>query len=250
LKPEILLWELYGPLFSLEEREVFQPDTREIQFYLDIRRKYPGSCMELGAGDGRLTQYLQDGSQVIALEPSSSMLSSWPYELRSKICRIRAIAQDLPVKDSTLDLIIFPYNGIHCILEREDRKLIFREIASALKTDGKFLAETCPAFHRRPDEEKKERFDYENNGTSLKLVESVSHDWQQGLIKFDMEYSGSAVSGNTVDLRLELSLISAGELLSDMTEAGLRINSIWGDYDYTPWDVDYSPRLLVMAERI
>jgi len=192
LKSEVLLWELYGPLFSLEESAVYPPDMREIQFYLDIRSRYPGCCMELGAGDGRLTQYLPDGSQVIALEPSASMLSSWPDDLRRRISRVRAIAQGLPVKDSSMDLILFPYNGIHCILERSERRQVFSDIASALTHEGKFFAEACPAFHRREDEENKVRFDYDRNGTSLKLVESVSHDWQRGLIHFNMEYSGSA----------------------------------------------------------
>lgn len=249
MNPEVLIWEQYGPLFSLEERKVYAPDIMEIQFYQNFRKKHPGKCMELGAGDGRLTGYLDNGSQVIALEPSESMLNSWPPGLQQRISRIRAIAQDIPLKNSKLDLVLFPYNGIHCILKRDERKLALREITSVLKPGGRFLAEACPRFHIRERESRKERYDFNENGTSQRLVESVSHDLERGLIVFDMEYSGSAVADEKIDIRLELALISAGELLYDIRNEGLKIITIWGDYDLSPWDADCSPRLLVLAER-
>ncbi|MEN8208243.1 MAG: class I SAM-dependent methyltransferase [Candidatus Fermentibacteria bacterium] len=249
MKKEIHLWEGYGPLFSLEERDVYSIDMKEVQFYLDLRKKYPGKCMELGAGDGRLTELFPDGSLVVALEPSGSMLSSWSAELQRGISRVRGIAQHVPLRKSSLDLVLFPYNGIHCILDRDERISVFREIAAVLKPGGMFFAEACPGFDKRQEENRKERYDYRQNGTSLKLVESVSHDYAKGLIIFDMEYSGSAVPDGTVDISLELALISAGELLSDMKNAGLRITSIWGDYDLSPWASDDSPRLLILAER-
>lgn len=249
MKKEVHLWERYGPLFSLEERDVYSTDMKEIQFYLDLRKKYSGKCMELGAGDGRLTEYLPDGSLLIALEPSASMLGSWSTELQRGTSRVRGIAQQLPLRNSSLDLVLFPYNGIHCILERIERKQVFREIAAVLKPGGKFFAEACPGFDKRQNEDRKERYNYRQDGVSLKLVESVSHDFRNGLIVFDMEYSGSAVADGTVDVSLELALISAGELLNDMKNAGMSVTAVWGDYDLSPWASEDSPRLLVLAER-
>ena len=250
MKTEVHLWEHYGPLFSLEERDVYSVDKKEIQFYLDLRNRYPGKCVELGAGDGRLTGLFPDGSLVIALEPSSSMLGSWSTELKKGISRVRGIAQNIPLKDSSLDLVLFPYNGIHCILDRNEKKQELREIAAVLKPGGKFFAEACPGFDKRQDEERKERYDYSRDDTSLKLVESVSHDYSRGLIVFDMEYSGSAVADGPVDISLELALISAGELLTDIRNEGMKIISIWGDYDLSPWASDDSPRLLVLSDLI
>ena len=67
MKEEVTLWEKYGPVFSLEEREIYPPDSSEIQFYRELRNEYPGRCMELGAGDGRLSGIFENGSHVIAL---------------------------------------------------------------------------------------------------------------------------------------------------------------------------------------
>ncbi len=248
MNSEVLLWEKYGPLFSFEERMIYPPDTEEILFYRNFRKKHPGECMEIGAGDGRLTGYLYDGSQVIALEPSSAMLNLWPPGMPA-VSPIRAIAQQIPLKKSSLSLVLFPYNGIHCILDRDDRKHVFREIAAVLKPGGKVLFESCPGFNVREDEHGKERYDYDAGSTSLRLVESVNHDSERGLIVFDMEYSGSVTAGNKIEIRLELALISAAELLQDIVSEGMNIVTVWGDYDLSPWDEDSSPRLLVVAER-
>ena len=249
MKPEVDLWERYGPLFSLEETDVYPADMKEIQFYRDLRREHPGKCMELGAGDGRLTELFTGDSLVVALEPSGSMLGSWTAERKRGISRVRGVAQQLPLKPSSLDLVLFPYNGIHCILDRNERKLLLREITAVLKPGGKFFAEACPGFDKRQNEDRKERYDYKRDYISLKLIESVSHDLSRGLIIFDMEYSGSAVADGPVDISLELALISAGELLNDIKNAGMNVTAIWGDYDLQPWASDDSPRLLVLAGR-
>ena len=76
-----------------------------------------------------------------------------------RISRIRGIAQNIPLKNSSLDLVLFPYNGIHCILKRNERKQVLREIAAVLKPGGIFFAEACPGFDKRQDEERKERYD-------------------------------------------------------------------------------------------
>ncbi len=249
MKPEVDLWERYGPLFSIEEKLVFPPDHRELQFYSELRRRHPGSCMEIGAGDGRLAHILGNDSLTIGLEPSSVMFELWTPPARIGVSCVRGLGQQLPLRESCLDFILFPYNGIHCILDRDDRKTLLSEAARVLHPRGRFFAETCHRFDDREDEENAERYHYNKNGVSLRLVETVSHDRERGIISFDMEYSGSSVTEGSLSILLELALISTGELLHDIREAGMSILTIWGDYDCSPWDKRYSPRLLVLAER-
>lgn len=249
MKPEVEIWERYGPLFSIEEKLIFPPDHRELQFYSELRKRHPGSCMEIGAGDGRLAGVLGNDSLTIGLEPSAAMFKLWTPEDRDSVPCVRGLGQQLPLLGSSLDFILFPYNGIHCILDRDGRKTLLREVARVLHPRGKFFAEACHRFDDREDEENIERYHYRKEDVSLRLMETVSHDREKEIISFDMKYSGSAVSEGTLSIVLELALISAGELLHDIRKAGLNIVSIWGDYDLSPWDKRYSPRLLVLAER-
>lgn len=249
MKPEVDLWERYGPLFSIEEKLIFPPDHRELDFYRELRKRYRGSCMEIGAGDGRLAGVLENNSLSIGLEPSAAMFELWNPDDRERVQCVRGLGQQLPLLNSSLDLILLPYNGIHCVLDRDDRKTLFSEVTRVLHPRGKFFTEACHRFDDREDEESVERYHYKKDDISLRLVETVSHDRKRGIISFDMKYSGSPVPEGSLSIVLELALISAGELLHDIREAGLNIVSIWGDYDYSPWDKRYSPRLLILAER-
>jgi hypothetical protein len=69
------------------------------------------------------------------------------------------------------------------------------------------------------------------------------------MIIFDMVYTGSIVEGGIARIRLELAALSAGKILEDIVYSGLKVLSIWGDYDLSPWDEDSSPRLLIKAGR-
>jgi len=249
MRDEIALWDVYGPLFCFEEREVFGPDTLELDFYSRIYMRHPGRCLELGAGDGRVARHIAGTSQVVALEPSSAMLAAWPDESPGGVSRIRAVAQSVPLKPGSMDLVLFPYNGLHCILRREERIKVLNEVLGLLSPEGVFVAEACPQFQIREEETGSERYSVCRGGDTLRLVESVFRDHERSRIVFDMVYTGSGAAGGRSEIRLELALISAGELLRDIVDSGMRIMSVWGDYDMVPWDCESSPRLLVAAGR-
>lgn len=250
MKPEIEIWEQYGPIFSLEERVVFPTDFRELEFYRRLRTRFPGSCMEIGAGDGRLVGSISSDSLTVGLEPSSALCELWYPDDRSRAERVRGLAQQLPFGTSSFDLILFPYNGIHCVLRKEDRKALISEISRVLVPGGILFMEACHRFHHREDEKNAERYDYSKDGVELRLVETVDHDWIRSTISFHMHYTGDSVPSGATDIVLDLALLSCGELLTELVDNGLKILTLWGDYDHRPWDLRYSPRLLVLAERI
>lgn len=247
LNAEESVWEKYAPLFCFEEREVFPPDIPELEFYRHIRRRFSGRCVELGAGDGRLARHLAEEGLTVALEPSAAMLASWRG---GDALQVRGVAQRIPLRRGSMELVLFPYNGIHCILSRSERRKALAEAAEMLAPGGVFLAEACPQFQDREDEHLAERYSWTGGGKSLRLVESVSHDRRNCRIVFNMVYTGSVVPEERTEVRLELAVISAGELLSDIRRSGMKVLSVWGDYDMSPWDGGSSPRLLVMAGRL
>ncbi|MBD3278741.1 MAG: methyltransferase domain-containing protein [Candidatus Aegiribacteria sp.] len=250
LKPENRIWEQYGPYFSFEERYVFPEDTDEIEFYRRLRNRYTGNCIELGAGDGRLTEKIWDEKYLtVALEPAVSMMKRWKEPDHRRISRVLAEAGEIPVASSSMDLVLFPYNGLHCILNRDRRRRVLRECARLLKSGGRFVAETCPGFAERPEETDSLRYNYKRGNTSLRLDESVRIHKDSDRILFHMTYSGSFVKEGSTGITLELALIPASQLLQDLRSAGMSVCALWGDYDLTPWSGEYSPRLLLMAGR-
>jgi SAM-dependent methyltransferase len=249
LKPEIALWESYGPLFTLEETSVFPPEEEEMSFYRHLRAMHGGTCVELGAGSGRLAGALGAEGLTVGLEASRAMLGLWPRRARGLACRVRGLAQEMPFLDGSLDMVFLTYNFLHCVPDSRERRRVLRESARILPPGGRLVLEVCPAFALRPPERPTERYRYGEGGVSLRLVEAVSRNPVARTITFHMEYSGSAVPPSLGRLDLTLTLLSAGEVLHEVSGAGFVICSVWGDYDRSPWSCGSSPRLLVLAER-
>lgn len=247
--PEIALWETYGPLFHLEERFIFPPEYGEIDFYRELRSIYPGVCADIGAGDGRISGEFDTSDLIIGIEPSPAMLGLWSEEHSLRVSRVRSPGHPLPLKASSIDLLLFAYNLVHCLPSKGERLKMFGEAARVLSPGGRLLLEACPAFGIRGSEQESQRYSHEEGGISLTLHESVSVDRGIGNITFHMRYTGDSVPGGSARMDLKLALIDAGALLVELNMAGLSICSLWGDYDLSPWCGGSSPRLLVLAER-
>jgi len=218
-------------------------------FYRNLRAKHRGSCVELGAGSGRLAGALGADGLTVGLEASPAMLGLWPRRNRGLAGRVRGLAQEMPFLDGSLDMVLLTYNFLHCMPDSRERRRVLRESARVLPPGGRLVLEACPAFALRPAERPVERYSYEEGGVSLRLVEAVSRNPLARTITFHMEYSGSAVPPSLGRLDLTLTLLSAGEVLNEVSAEGFVISAVWGDYDLSPWSCGSSPRLLVLAER-
>jgi SAM-dependent methyltransferase len=240
------LWERYAPWYITEEREVYAPDRRELDFYRRIRAATPGPCLEIGAGFGRLAGSLSGEAVTVALEPSPAMLDGWIPSDTDLAARLRGQGQELPFRDAAFRMVTFPYNGIQCILDRGERLRVLQEAHRVLSPGGFFMLEVCHAFAFRPEESGARRYRTKlPSGRVVELVESISRCVEDRLITYDMTYSDS--EGESENIVLTLAIIECGELVDDLEKAGLAVASVTGDYDGSEFRGEDSPRLLVRA---
>jgi len=238
------LWDGYAPFFAREEDEVYPSDRAEESFYANLRLQRPGPCLELGAGHGRLAGVLSREGLLFALEPSRAMLGLWSAEASSRALRVRALAEMPPFLDGAFRLVLFPYNGYHCILDRRMRVRAMSEAKRMLGSEGLFCMEVCPMLAAMPEERSAKRYDRTATG-GPRLVEDVYQDLRRDLVVFDMDYRWA--DGGRKRLVLELARLSSDQVVDEAEEAGLRALELWGDYDRSEWVAD-SPRLLLLAE--
>ncbi len=229
----------------MEEGDVFPVDERELLFYASMRASRPGRCLEIGAGAGRLATSLRGGALSVGIEPSTGMLHLWKPAAEASMIRVRALGQAIPFRRGSFDLVVFPYNGLHCVLDPGDRKALAVDAAGALAPGGVLLTETCPAFTRRPLEVGRERYRHRSALGEVSLVESVRRDPGAGTIVFDMEYRHEGLPPECIEL--ELALLDERDAVDLLVSAGLEILELWGDYDRSPFDPELSPRLLALA---
>ncbi|MFO7626489.1 MAG: methyltransferase domain-containing protein [Candidatus Fermentibacteraceae bacterium] len=244
------VWDDYAPFFNAEEGTVFSHDVREMEFYRHVRKSYPGSCLEIGAGAGRLAASLADGSLMAALEPSAAMLDSWAPDDSRLASRVRGYGQHMPFLSCSFTFACFPYNGLQCILDRDVRLAVLIEACRVLRPGGALITEVSPAFARRYPEGRTRRYQVIlPDGGRLSLDEEVLRPEGRNTVVYDMIYTTEQPRGGG-DVRrvlLELAAFDIIEAVEDTERAGLAISDLWGDYDGSPFDPECSPRLLIHA---
>jgi len=240
------IWKKYARYFISEETSIYPPDYREIDFYRQLRSEYKGACLEIGAGHGRLSRSLFGNSLTVALEPSREMLSGWRNGDLALAARVMAEGQVIPFRSDSFEFAAFPYNGLQCIVDAEQRRQVLREAFRVLHPGGGFVIEVPSCC--RAEEAAVERYTHTfENGSTLSLVEEVRRDVNRGTITYDMVYTGFDEEPERIVL--VLALIDKDDLLRDLMDTGFSSLQVWGDYNRSVFTGRDSPRLLVLAEK-
>ena len=130
--------ELYG--FEYADRE------DDLRWYRELaQRRAPQAILELGAGSGRITVPLaRAGHRVIALDRMDAMLDALrrhldeEEELRGTVEIVQADMRELPLDESSVDLVIAPFNALMHLYTWQDLLACFREVARVLAPGGAF----------------------------------------------------------------------------------------------------------------
>jgi SAM-dependent methyltransferase len=213
----------------------------------------PADCkvLELGAGTGRATAFLaRRAALVVASELSPELI----VQARRKVGglpRVRLLAADMRELSlrERFDLVAAADDPFVHLRDDEDRDRAFRVAAEHLAPEGRFVLDAA-WFPPRDREETADGLVRERaTGDGLLDVREIWHcDPETRLCTACFEYrqAGRLVEQASFPGRLW----SVDELKSRARSSGLRISSLWGDYDLRPWDRGSSPRLIAEMRRV
>ncbi|MGH1341379.1 MAG: class I SAM-dependent methyltransferase [Nannocystales bacterium] len=121
--------------------------TDDIRWYRKLAREHLGEgghIAELGAGTGRITCPLaRDGHQLEAVDLMPSMLQGLrarmdEADLADRVSVHEADMRDLPLQDSSVELVIAPFNALMHLYTWRDLLTCFEEAFRVLAPSGKF----------------------------------------------------------------------------------------------------------------
>lgn len=237
---------------------VYEHYDDDLSMYEEFARRGDTSALELGAGTGRVALHLaRAGLDVIALDSSTRMLARLEAAIDDAMRpRVRVVEGDMRdfALGETFDLVYCALDTFEHLLTTEHQLATLRCVARHMSPGGVFVAElrslTAIDWSDEPSALRLEwlRPDPAGGGAVAKMS-SVAVSRAKQLTTSTLIFDRTGADGVVRRRTLEVTLRATGrfelELLLD--RAGLRIESVYGGADLSPF-TDASDTMVVVAK--
>ncbi len=212
----------------------------------------PENCrvLELGAGTGRATALLaRKAGRVVATELVPEMIAQARRKVGASphVQLLMADIRELGLEER-FDLVVAADDPFVHLTADEDRDRAFRVAAEHLAPQGRFVLDAAWF----PPEEREETADglVKEHGTEdgrlcVREVWCCDPETRLCTTRFEYRQDGDLVEQASFPGRLW----SVDEMEERAKASGLRISSLWGDYDRRPWERGTSQRLIAELRR-
>ncbi|MFT5357093.1 MAG: SAM-dependent methyltransferase [Polyangiales bacterium] len=210
------------------------------------------SVLELGCGHGRIAEAMRaECAHVSGVDLSVTALE----EARGRVPDGHFVEADMRSfeLDERFDRIVCPYNGVYCLLEVEDLRAMLRRVYEHLVPGGLFVFDGYAAdgFHAQGGDEEESEESFVRRvkalGTDWDVYESST--WDRDSQRIDATYVHVPTDGReTREAEIPQRYLLRRQLESLLSEAGLELLVVHGDFDQSVWDEE-SPFLIVTAQR-
>jgi SAM-dependent methyltransferase len=218
--------------------------------------------LELGCGSGRVLVALAEAGRRVTgldnepgmLEAARRRLAALPEEAASRVTLVEGDMTRFSL-ETCFDRIFIPFNGLYALLSRAAVTRCFRAVREHLGADGVLLFDGYAAdeFHRtsRPEDFPEDRLDevarVVHRGELLTVLERSRWDRARQTIEATYVY---AASDGAVRHQASLAhrYVRRAELERALSDAGLSLIAVHGDFEGGPYDPGHGP-MVVLAHR-
>jgi SAM-dependent methyltransferase len=229
--------------------------SEDLPFWLKLAARQKGSILELGCGTGRvLIALARAGYSTFGLDQDADMLTLLLHQIDPAIAARSYIFQaDMAAFHLARQfaLIILPCNTLS-LLPTETRRSTLARVRQHMSPGGLFAASLPnPAIlthlPRQAEAEIEEIFPHPQNGEPVQ----VSSTWQRSVDHFTISWHYDHLLPNGYVERLTAqachTLLSVDSYAGELRQAGLGIESMYGDFDQSPY-TENSPNLIIVAQ--
>ena len=228
-----------------------------VDFYLDLARRTPGNVLELGVGTGRvLFEIAKLGRDVVGIDNSEAMLREAKRK-RRKVCpdvrgRCRLILADMLSFDlgETFGFVYSASAGVQGA-NADDLRGTFRSAAGHLADHGIFAFDVAaPAAMRETKVFPPERREFEGGRVLMRFI-AQTYNEATDTVSYDLtfkEHVPGRTSALTINERSEAAVVTPAAIEDALGYAGLKLHSMHGDFEGSPYETD-SKWIVVVAGR-
>jgi SAM-dependent methyltransferase len=231
----------------------FERDDREaavfIAHLLDWLRPSPGSRMlDVACGRGRHSRILAaKGYDITGIDLAASSIE-WAKQYEQENLHFFVHDMRLPLWINYFDYAFNFFTSFGYFRTEREHSNAIRNIAQSLKPKGIFvfdyLNSPYAAAHLVPESEK------EVDGTAYQLTRKYDgkHFYKRILIT-DRHARKEGLTNAPVEFKEKIAAFSLADFTALFSRNGLIIENTFGNYQLEPFDVEKSPRLLLIARK-
>lgn len=228
----------------------------DIPFYLRLARMFGGPILELGCGTGRVSIPLaKEGHRVTGLDLSLPMLLEAHRKARLEGVKVALLQSDCRrfALKASFRLVLFPFNAIVHLLDRESLEACLACVRRHLAPDGRFVLDTFNpdlSFLVRSPADRFPLVEYDDpHGRGRVVVtEQSSYDRASQLNHVVWRYE----IGGVPDARVAcftMRLLFPQELDALLWYNGFEVEHKYGDYRMEPFSSSSRKQLVVARPR-
>ena len=242
----------YDDLFASEDPMRLDADyyaecdagRTEVDFVVDKLGLQPGArILDLCCGQGRhLLELIRRGFDVVGLDLSPYMLDSCRELAEREGMRPELIHADMRelAFDSEFDAVINMRTSFGYLENEDEDQKVLDGVCRALKPEGRFLTDQInrDSLMRRY----KDSFWVKNARRDIVIADST-FDVRTGrnIVREIAFHADGGRSETDHDIRL----YTCREFEDKLIRAGMRIESVWGDFGGSPFDLEHRNMLIV-----
>jgi SAM-dependent methyltransferase len=237
--------------------------TRDVDFFLKMAKRFGGPVLELGCGTGRLLLPIaQAGCRVTGLDISSAMLSIAQEKLTAlspqvakKVTLVQGDFRDFKL-EGKFKFIFIAFNTFYHNLTLEDQQNTLRRALKHLDETGRLcMAVFNPKLEFITSAKQgamTHDFTVQDADRGLTLSRfsiSTFHPFDQLLdVDFIYDVFEAGYKFERQLVRFRLRYLFKNELVLLLENCGLKIEEKYGDYDQTPLE-EGCPQLIMLARK-
>jgi SAM-dependent methyltransferase len=214
----------------------------DLPFWKSIARRWASKrILELGCGTGRVTQVLGDHARVTAVDLLIELLRRVPQKAPDAtlvVADLRCFAFAEP-----FDLVVLADDPLAHVTSTDERTQAMRLIAEHLAPEGRLVIEGLYRARREPLHVPMREM--HRQGEAVLTIEETwrpAPDPSTWMATYRYRQGSSSVEVESVQRSW------SREEVDRLPDHGLEIESVWGDFDESPF-ADDSPRIVIVATR-
>lgn len=197
--------------------------------------------LDLACGKGRHAQFIASkGFDVIGVDLSENSIAE---ALMKSAPNLQFFEHDMrfPFRINYFDYVFNLFTSFGYFDNQRDELNTIKAIALNLKPQGTVVIDFLNA---------NKVLKTLDNCTESKVIEGITFEWKKSVVNECVMKSIDVIDAGVVHhYKEQVRLLEAHDFETYFTLAGLRLTAIYGDYNLTPFDVNHSERLIMLAQK-